>query len=58
MAPLWGMQVGAYDFRIQWSVTTLILGETDLCYMALYTSFETIINVCISRTKGIPIVSI
>jgi len=57
MTLLWRMQVGLYDFRIQWSLTTLMLGETDLCCMALNTSFETMTNVYIWRTKDIPIVS-
>jgi hypothetical protein len=52
------MQVGAYDFRIQWSSTTLILGETDLRYMALHTSFEMMTSVYIWHTKDIHTVSI
>ena len=58
MALLWRMQMGAYDFRIQWSLTTLILEGTDLCYMALYTRFEKMTSVYIWRTEDIPIVSI
>lgn len=58
MAPLWSMQVGAYDFRIQWSLTTLILGEIDLGSMALHISFERMTSVYILRTKDIPIISI
>jgi hypothetical protein len=49
---------GRYDFRIQWTLTTLILGETDLCYVILHTNFETMTSVYIWWNKNIPIVSI
>jgi hypothetical protein len=38
---------GAYDVRINRSLTTLMLVEVDLCYVFLYASFGTVTMLCI-----------
>jgi len=53
MLGLWRMRVGEFS-----KSDTLILEETDLCYMVLHTSFGMMTSVYIRRTKDIPIVSI